>query len=186
MVGYSELMANALAQICSNGTSLPQGGVTSPAISNLVSVFLDRRISGLCTKEGLVYTRYADDMAFSANDPGIFRRILPLIKSIVASEGFSINDKKTRLGGPYSRCAITSLVKNSSEPTFSVGRCRLRKIRAEICRFNKWSVPSNYYSAASIEGIVAFVESISEKQGQSLRRLIAKGVKQGGRLAQKT
>jgi RNA-directed DNA polymerase len=173
-IGYSDSVSYALAQICSNGSYLPQGGVTSPSISNLVAVSLDRRISGLCTKEGLVYTRYADDMTYSANDPSVFRKVMPLIKSIVVSEGFNINSKKTRLAGPHSQCSITSLVKNSAEPTFSVGRRRLRKIRAELFQFKRTGWAPHYSTAASVDGIISFTESISERQGASLRRMMEK------------
>ncbi|MEO0564823.1 MAG: reverse transcriptase domain-containing protein, partial [Chloroflexota bacterium] len=64
--------------------SLPQGAPTSPMLSNLVNVELDRRLHKLVTESGGAYTRYADDIAFSwrarARPPsdfeGVVRRVL--------------------------------------------------------------------------------------------------------------
>jgi len=78
---------------------LPQGAPTSPALANLVSFSLDRRISGLAARFGAKYTRYADDLAFSGDD--IFdRRIdtfLENVAMIAVDEGFTLNAAKTRI-----------------------------------------------------------------------------------------
>ncbi|NMT18878.1 hypothetical protein HKA99_31525, partial [Vibrio parahaemolyticus] len=44
---------------------LPQGGATSPIISNLVMRELDSEFSKIARKYRLVYTRYSDDITFS-------------------------------------------------------------------------------------------------------------------------
>ena len=45
--------------------ALPQGAPTSPALTNIVCLNLDRRLTGLAEKIGLRYSRYADDLTFS-------------------------------------------------------------------------------------------------------------------------
>jgi hypothetical protein len=82
-LGYSPAVSTILALLCSesprklveyNGSplhvatgprALPQGACTSPALSNLVSRKLDARLTGIATKLGWTYTRYADDLTFS-------------------------------------------------------------------------------------------------------------------------
>lgn len=105
-------VANVLAGMCSmketrtleDGTKkdfyvLPQGAPTSPIITNMICDTLDRRLAGLAKRFGLRYTRYADDITFSSmhnvyQKDGDFRKELV---RIIQSQGFAINEKKTRL-----------------------------------------------------------------------------------------
>jgi RNA-directed DNA polymerase len=62
-VGYTSRIAKDFANICTFHGKLPQGAPTSPMLSNLVSLNLDKDISKYCTQSNLEYTRYADDSA---------------------------------------------------------------------------------------------------------------------------
>jgi hypothetical protein len=77
---------------------LPQGAPTSPALANLAAFGLDVRLSAWASACGAVYTRYADDLAFSGDESfarvGIrFRR---MVWQIIAEEGFRANAVKSR------------------------------------------------------------------------------------------
>jgi len=78
---------------------LPQGAPTSPALANLMTYRLDCRLSGLARSAGAVYTRYADDVAFSGDEE--FERSVGRFKShaaaIALEEGFAVNHHKTRV-----------------------------------------------------------------------------------------
>lgn len=85
-LGYSKQVSTMLANLCTLEGSLPQGSPTSPMLSNLITKKMDNRIAGLCKKEGIRYTRYADDLTFS----GDFQEgyLINLIEEILMSEGF--------------------------------------------------------------------------------------------------
>ncbi|MBX6751339.1 MAG: RNA-directed DNA polymerase [Micromonosporaceae bacterium] len=92
---------------------LPQGAPTSPALANLCGFRLDRRLAGLAQSNGLRYTRYADDLAFSGftSQP---QRFIDIVRSIVADEGFRLNEAKTRLRGAADRQLLAGLVVNAA------------------------------------------------------------------------
>ncbi|HEY7090168.1 MAG TPA: reverse transcriptase domain-containing protein, partial [Tepidisphaeraceae bacterium] len=108
-LGYSPAVAAVLALLCTESPrrrveyagkplfvatgfrSLPQGACTSPALSNLVSRRLDSRLSGIAKKLGWTYTRYADDLTFSADgEPSKqIGYLLARIRHIAQDEGFA-------------------------------------------------------------------------------------------------
>ncbi len=164
LVGYERQTAALLSSLCTFFRSLPQGGVTSPALSNLVALQMDRRISGLVSRRNIVFTRYADDMTFSSNNRAALVRALPSIKHIVDSEGFTINEPKTRFLGPRIQCRITGLVKDSSEPRFSIGRKKKTRMRAIMHHLiiGKKRDP-DYLNEEAIQGWLNFLKGVDER-----------------------
>lgn len=95
---------------------LPQGASTSPLLTNAICDKLDRRMLGLAKKYGLHYSRYADDMTFSAmrnrfEEDSDFRKEL---KRIIEDQGFKMNDNKTRLLRDGQRQEVTGLTVNEN------------------------------------------------------------------------
>jgi len=149
--GYREQIATLLALLCTEAPRkevvdegqklfiamgprcLPQGAPTSPAITNTISLRLDKRLASLATKLGWRYTRYADDLTFSlpaeqTGRPGL-GLLLGSIGRVVRSEGFNIHREKTRVSRRGGRQRITGLVVNGDlEPR--VPRELKRRIRA--------------------------------------------------------
>jgi hypothetical protein len=59
-VGYNKQVSHLLTKLCVNEFNiLPQGAPTSPAISNIVLLKLDKRLSSLSDCFRCSYTRYA-------------------------------------------------------------------------------------------------------------------------------
>lgn len=91
---------------------LPQGSPTSPIITNMICDNLDRRLGGLAKRFGLNYTRYADDITFSSmhnvyqKDGEFFNELYRLI----AGQGFTVNEKKTRLQKLGGRQEVTGII----------------------------------------------------------------------------
>lgn len=117
-----------MASLCFKDGGLPQGGVTSPAISNIVGKRLDLRLSALASGRDLRYTRYADDMTFSGDE--ISWKFVAAVERIVTDERFAINRKKTRLIGNAESKIITGVSISSGEP--KLPRKTVRDIKNEV------------------------------------------------------
>lgn len=132
----SPYMADSLARLVTHQGRLPQGAPSSPVLTNLVAANLDIRLEGLARHFGCRYSRYVDDLTFSAAGPGALREVLPRLLRIVASEGFDLNPKKTRVQPVSMRQGVTGLVltsqKSGAEPGVSVPREFRRQTRAML------------------------------------------------------
>lgn len=133
-------VANVVSGLCchinAEGTQsvLPQGASTSPLLTNAVCDTLDRRLNGVARKFGVHYTRYADDMTFSSmhnvyQEGGDFRKEL---ERIITEQGFTINEKKTRLQRDGERQEVTGLTVNEK---VNVARKYTRDLR---CILHVW------------------------------------------------
>lgn len=106
-IGYTNDVAFYLASICCLEDALPQGAPTSPALSNIVASFMDKRLYKLCQEYGYKYTRYADDIAIS----GIFisPSFIEIVAGVIEDCKFLVNKKKTRLYGEKGNKIITGI-----------------------------------------------------------------------------
>jgi retron-type reverse transcriptase len=130
VAGYSSRVASILARLCTFRGALPQGAPTSPRLANLVCFRLDQRLRNFAQRMGLVYSRYADDMSFSAPNASLLARCRPFITHIIRDCGFRLNTSKSRLVGPQGRRKVTGLV--LTHDSVGIGRWRLRELRARI------------------------------------------------------
>ncbi len=132
-LGYSAYAVHSLTSLCTLHGGLPQGAPSSPALANLICRRLDLRVSGLAGARGLVYTRYADDLTVSGYSASGVSGALRPIREIVESEGFRLNEAKTRIAGIGRRRAATGLV--IREDSVGVSRVGRRRVRAIICNY---------------------------------------------------
>ncbi len=136
----SQDLSTILAQICcldKNGP-IPQGGITSPYISNMICRKLDARLSNYAKKNKLKYSRYADDMIFSSNFNHLdIILITKHIIGIIEEEKFTINSKKTKALTKNQPQSITGILVNEG---LNVRRTYIRNIRAILHNCEKSSV----------------------------------------------
>lgn len=91
---------------------LVQGAPSSPSIANKIAYKLDNRLKSLADKHASTYTRYADDITFSADR----RESLPgmkIIRRIIKSEGFVLNEKKIGVYSSRNHQEVTGLLIDS-------------------------------------------------------------------------
>jgi hypothetical protein len=201
-LGYPEKVAELLGGICTNAVPrsvwnsrlpeigvrqwsnaralyasphLPQGAPTSPALANLMAYRLDCRLSGLAKSAGAVYTRYADDLAFSGGEEfaRAVERFAAHAAAIALEEGFSVNHRKTRIMRQGVRQQIAGTVVNQKVNLRRRDLDLLEAILTNCVRLgpesqNRAAVPN---FRAHLEGRIGFVSMISRAKGQRLREL---------------
>lgn len=193
-IGYSPAVATLLALLCTEAPrspvvhdgitfwvaagdrALPQGACTSPAISNLVSRKLDRRLAGATRKLGWTYTRYADDLAFSADAASSDQLALLFarVRHIVRDEGFVVNERKGRVQRRSQRQTVTGVVVNDKP---SVPRDEIRRIRAILHRARTTGLAAQDRDnhpdfAAYLRGKIAYIAMIDPARGAILTSAI--------------
>ncbi len=196
--GLTPSVATALANICCSNNQLPQGAPTSPIISNLICSRMDGQFQALAKKYNAVYTRYADDITFSTRELFFHKEILetgnvPLlgkgISSIVSSNGFIINDSKTRVLRTGKRQEVTGLVTNNSP---NIKRQYVRDVRVLLDKWKKYGLEvakEKYFEnrvkeraphiksvdfSRIIEGKINFVKMVKGQKNRVYRNLINK------------
>lgn len=138
-LGYSENVAFALASLCCLNDCLPQGGRTSPDLSNLLLKSLDKRLYRLAQKFSFNYTRYADDITFSGEDiPVVFIRY---VSDIVSSYGFVLNENKVRLIKGKKQKIITGL--DVSGECVRLPRKTRRELKRQVYYIRKYGLLSH-------------------------------------------
>ena len=126
---FNELVSSILANLCCEDGSLPQGSPVSPIITNFICLKLDTRLSELAKAYQLSYTRYADDLTFSSNNNIFKKDLIFKIKSIIADERFTVNNKKERLQTKSERQEVTGVIVNEK---LNVSRKYIKEIRAML------------------------------------------------------
>jgi retron-type reverse transcriptase len=190
-LGYSPAVATIFALLCTEAPrtpvlfegkrhyvavaprALPQGACTSPALSNQVVRKLDRRLAGMAEKHGFSYTRYADDLTFSAasRKRDAVAMLLARVRHVVEEEGFAINANKGRIQRSGRRQLVTGIVVNQKP---SVPREEVRLLRSILHHAkttgleaqNREGIP---YFEAHLRGRIAYVHMVDPARAAKLR-----------------
>lgn len=170
--GYTIGVSNMLARICTYDGFLPQGAPTSPYISNLVCLRLDKRLSKMAERYKATYSRYADDITFSAD--GDISNIVKVAEEIINSEGFKVNSRKTRVLFQHQRQEVTGLLVNGEK--VRVEKSYLKKLKQEIYYCKKYGVDNHLnhigctkrFYKDHLYGKVYFVNMVDSEIGKKL------------------
>ncbi len=222
-LGYGDAFATVLALLCSESDvdaldldgktyfvasgprHLPQGAPTSPALTNVLCSRLDRRLTAVARRSGFVYTRYADDLTFSApslsvnavaaasttsgDKPAVdatpdVGRLLRRVRFVIAAEGFVVHPDKTRVLRRSRRQEVTGVVVNDK---LSVDRATIRRFRALLFQIEREGLGGKHWGTgpdvlAAAAGYASFVAMVSPDRGRPLQAKVRElQVKHGGR-----
>lgn len=179
-------VAAVLGRIACYEDALPQGSPCSPVISNLIGHIMDLHLVKLAKKHGCTYTRYADDLTFSTNNPIFPKEIARQnvnnahmwvpgrdLLGIVKMSRFELNLSKTRMQYRDSRQEVTGLIVNKKVNVRNEYR---RKVRAMVYRlfttgnfdFENKTIDaagnqvkiSNPGNITQLHGMLGFIDSI--------------------------
>lgn len=107
--------------------SLPQGAPTSPFLSNLAMYQFDKKMINLSRRNGVKYSRYADDIVLSSNDSLFLNnknffeypvqnrqdiKFSDYISNLLSDYKLSLNKNKTRVYNYWNQQKITGIVVN--------------------------------------------------------------------------
>lgn len=132
-LGYNSVVATTLSHLVTFRGVLPQGAPTSPAISNIVALKMDRRFFGYAKKLKLEYTRYADDITFSGEFAS--GTVISFVRKVIEEEGFKLNESKTRAMGRHQAQEVTGIITNDKLQVPRHLRRKLRQIAYHITRY---------------------------------------------------
>jgi|SRR5690554_3306028 len=182
--GYSKLISNLLAKICTYENSLPQGAPSSPTISNIVLNPLDNTISEYCRLKGIRYTRYADDLAFSGDNMNEIELIHLISKSLRDISKLKLNTEKTMLMKNNERQVISGIIVNEKIQIPRKKRDELRQAMYYIDKFGledhlQWikCTKSNYIK--HLLGIANYINFINpnDKEAKEIMSKLHKMIK---------
>jgi RNA-directed DNA polymerase len=135
-IGYTKQISRLLSGLCVVENGLPQGGVSSPKISNLVMREFDQEVFSFCRGIGVFYTRYADDLTFSSKENNLLH-VYKYVRERLSLIGLSINAKKTNYSGLGARKYVNGIVVNSK---LNIMRDERRSLRKEMYYIRKYGV----------------------------------------------
>ena len=93
-LGISIESSKNLGFLTSIERQVPQGFITSPILSNLIFLEVDKYIFSLLNSRKIKYSRYVDDITISSHK-SINLKLIDKIEKILRSKGFKLNKNKT-------------------------------------------------------------------------------------------
>lgn len=145
---------------------LPQGAPTSPTLANWIAYRLDQRLSGLAAAWGMRYSRYADDLTFSTDAADCnAARFIDQARSIVASEGWVLNERKTLVMPQSGRQRVTGIVVNE---TLNLCRKDYDALKAAVHRHVH--APPDDAQRSQLLGRIAWLAHFRPERAERLRQ----------------
>ncbi len=145
---FNNKVASTIAGLTCYEGSLPQGAPTSPILSNMICLRMDKALRALCRRERITYSRYADDITFStrktfsasiatvSDTDGSITLGTELTK-IITDNYFEINPKKTRINLHNQAKYVTGVKVNLSP---NLPRKYVRQIRSMLHAWKKYGL----------------------------------------------
>lgn len=139
---------------------LSVGAPTSPIVSNILMWDIDQKISAVVAKDRVVYTRYADDLTFSAERTGFLVKVKRDVAKIIRETQFpklAIRGDKTKYATSKYHREITGLIL-SNDGRVTIGRDQKRNLYAKIHHFLSGTLDDS--DTVRLAGMISFIRSV--------------------------
>lgn len=187
----NKVLLKRILSTCFYENSMPLGLVTSPIISDILMKHFDEKMGKLAVENGLVYTRYADDMLFSAKD-GISDGLHDLVDSVMKEElgkiGLRLNKDKTLFltfddMHSFIKYIGITIVHVTSGNYLSVGKDYIYDTAKDYIEYQKKYADvkddseEKFYAQKRVIGKVGYIRHIEGEKGiQRLKRRLSKHI----------
>lgn len=154
-----------ILSVCTLHNALPQGAPTSPFLTNLLMLPIDKAISDYTynlNRKRHIYTRYADDLLISAREEFDWREMQDKINSILSPYGFKIKQEKTRYGSKAGRNWNLGIMLNKDN-NLTLGHKHKQRMRAAVFNFLKDAEAGNFWDIEQTQiliGQLSYLKSI--------------------------
>lgn len=156
--------------VTNSSVRLPQGAPTSPMIANWMCCEGDSQLVEFCTKNKLIYTRYADDLTFSSMrdiDQDVVDQLLHMINNNLFGMQLKIAPDKIKFMRRHKQQRVTGIVVNEK---LSIPRARRKQLRAFMhdCEVNGVQPALSRFSNSinTMFGEFSFLHLAHEEQAQ--------------------
>lgn len=149
-----------IRQIVCRKDCLTIGAPTSPLLSNAIMFEFDVACSAIAEAEEVTYTRYADDLYFSTNQPNVLQGILDSLRESVNAGGvptLRINNRKTVFSSRKRRRLAAGLVL-TSDRKISIGRSKKRMLKSLVEKLKHDKLKPE--QVAHLRGWIAYMRSV--------------------------
>jgi RNA-directed DNA polymerase len=169
---------------------LPQGAPTSGALANAIMAGLDAKLSALASAYTAVYTRYSDDLVFSAASDFSRRRAVRLMHqaaAILGRSSFAVHRAKSRIIPPGARRVVLGLLVTDDRVHLLPEYKRRLEIHVRgAAKFGLVEHASHRRFASvlsminHIDGCIAFAASVDQEFAHQVREVWTRALIAGG------
>jgi len=164
--GYQSLFKR-LIDICTYKGFAAQGFPTSPMVANIVMRGFDKAMTKHCEEQGVIYTRYADDLSFSSktlSSKDLKEKTKLKAYRLLWAFGFKPKRQKTKYRSKTGRMTICGIVVNVKT---SIKKYTIKLFRAKVHHATvKFPEQTTRGKLKALKGWASFLMAVDKEKGK--------------------